>query len=366
MEVTTIAIDLAKNVFALCGADADGQIVVRKELRRAQLSSFMRKLGPGVIGMEASGGAHHWARQMAAMGHEVRLISPALVKPYRKGNKTDRNDAEAILEAMTRPTMRFVAIKSVAQQDMLALHRVRSQLVKTRTALCNQFRGLLRERGVVVRTGPTALKRALPQVLADESNELSGELRDLLCEMSEWLRTLEQRIASCEAKISRAFKNDERCARLTKVPGVGPLAATALVAAIGNAQEFKSGRELSAFLGLVPRQHSSGGKRVLLGITKRGDSYLRTLLIHGARSSLRWCESKDDLHSRWAARVKAARGANVAAVAMANKNARVLWALLSRGDRYRCGNTQGSAVLRPGSPPAVERARVAKLRLSQD
>jgi transposase len=177
MEVTTVAIDLAKNVFALCGADAKGRVVLRKELRRAQLPDFMRRLGPCVVGMEASGGAHYWARQLAALGYEIRLISPSLVTPYRKGNKTDRNDAEAILEAVTRPTMRFVAVKSVAQQDLLALHRVRSQLVKNRTALCNQLRGLLRERGVVVRTGPIALKRALPPALADESNELSGEMR---------------------------------------------------------------------------------------------------------------------------------------------------------------------------------------------
>ncbi len=366
MEVTTVAIDLAKNVFALCGADAKGRVVLRKELRRAQLPDFMRRLGPCVVGMEASGGAHYWARQLTALGHEVRLISPSLVTPYRKGNKTNRNDAEAILEAVTRPTMRFVAVKSVAQQDLLALHRVRSQLVKARTALCNQLRGLLRERGVVVRIGPTALKRALPPALADESNELSGEIRELLGEMSQWLRALEERIASCEAKIAHQFKRDERCARLAKVPGVGPLAATALVAAVGNAQEFKNGRELSAFLGLVPRQHSSGGKRVLLGITKRGDRYLRTLLIHGARSALRWCTLKGDKQSRWAARIKTERGPNVAAVAMANKNARVLWALLSRGDRYRSDSAITHTVLRSGSPSPVERARGAKLLLTQN
>jgi transposase len=359
-----MAIDLAKNVFALCGANAAGQLIWRKELRRAQLLSFMRKLAPCLVGMEACGGAHYWARELAAMGHEVRLVSPALVTPYRKGNKTDRNDAAAILEAVTRPTMRFVAVKTIAQQDLLALHRVRSLLLKNRTALCNQLRGLLRERGIAVRTGVTALKRALPTILADENPSLSGEIRDLLCEMSEWLRTLETRIASCDEKLVRKFKADERCLRLAQVPGVGPLAATALVAAVGNAREFRNGRELSAFLGLVPRQHSSGGKRVLLGITKRGDRYLRTLLIHGARASLRWCASKTDAYSRWAARVKLERGPNVAAVAMANKNARVLWALLSQGDRYRPDNIIRRAVLRPGSPSPVKRAQAAKLRLA--
>src|SRR5208282_4885876 len=188
---------------------------------------------------------------------------------------------------------------------------------KNRTALCNQLRGLLRERGVAVRAGVAALKRGLPAALADESSELSGEMRELLCEMSQWLRTLEQRIASCEARITRKFKHDERCQRLAEVPGVGPLTATALVAAVGNAQRFRNGRELSAYLGLVPRQHSSGGKTVLLGITKRGDRYLRTLLIHGARSALRQCKLKGDARSEWAARISAARGPNVAAVAMA-------------------------------------------------
>ena len=300
------------------------------------------------------------------MGYAIRLVSPALVTPYRKGNKTDRNDAEAILEAVTRPSMRFVAVKSVAQQDLLALHRVRSQLLKNRTALCNQLRGLLRERGVAVRAGVTALKRALPTVLADENGEVSGEIRNLLCEMSEWLRTLEARIASCDVKLARKFKADERCVRLAKVPGIGPLAATALVAAVGNAQEFKNGRELSAFLGLVPRQHSSGGKRVLLGITKRGDRYLRTLLIHGARASLRWSTLKTDAYSCWAARIKAERGPNVAAVAMANKNARILWALLNRGERYRPDNSTHRAVSRPGSQLSTERARAARLRLVED
>jgi transposase len=287
MEVTTIGIDLAKSLFAVSGADRRGRVIVRRQLRRAQVLGFMRGLPRCTVGMEATGGAHYWARQLTALGHEVRLMSPALVMPYRKGNKTDRNDADAILEAVTRPSMRFVMVKSVAQQDLLALHRVRAQLVKSRTALCNQLRGLLRERGVAVRTGVAGLRRGLGAALAAESSELSGEMRELLGEMSQWLQTLEQRIASCEARITRKFKHDERCERLAEVPGVGPLTATALVAAVGNAQQFRNGRELSAYLGLVPRQHSSGGKTVLLGITKRGDRYLRTLLIHGARSALR-------------------------------------------------------------------------------
>src|SRR6202790_2071706 len=355
MEITTIGIDLAKNVFAVSGAERRGRVVVRKQLRRAQLMGFLRTLRPCVVGMEACGGAHHWARALTQLGHQVRLMSPALVAPYRKGNKHDRNDADAVLEAVSRPSMRFVMVKSVAQQDLLALHKVRAQLVKNRTALCNQLRGLLRERGVAVRIGVAGLNGALPAALAYDSDELSGEMRELLSEMNQWLRTLEQRIASCEARITQKFKHDERCVRLAEVPGVGPLTATALVAAVGNAQRFKNGRELSAYLGLVPRQHSSGGKTVLLGITKRGDRYLRTLLIHGARSALRQCKLEGDARSRWVARISAARGPNVAAVAMANKNARILCALLCTGDRYRSTNVATHAVLRPGSPPAVKR-----------
>jgi transposase len=197
-------------------------------------------------------------------------MSPALVMPYRKGNKTDRNDADAIREAVTRPSMRFVMVKSVAQQDLLALHRVQAHLVKSRTALCNQLRGLLRERCMVVRTGTAALKRSLPAALADESTELSGEMRELLREMSQWLQTLEQRVASCEARITRKFKHDQRCERLAEVLGVGPLTATALVAAVGNAQRFRNGRELSAYLGAGSSPHSSGGKTVLLGSPSAG------------------------------------------------------------------------------------------------
>lgn len=335
MEVTKLAIDLAKNLFELCGADARGKVVLRKQLRRAQLTGCMRNLPACEVGMEACGGAHYWARQFEAMGHQVRLLSPALVAPYRKGIKTDRNDAEAILEALSRPGMRLVAVKSVAQQDVLALHRFRAQLLKQHTALSNHMRGLLRERGVVVRQGMAALKRALPTILASEGDEVSGEIRAMLQEMSELLRSLEQRLMRCEERVRRKFKDDERCQRLEKVPGVGPLIATATVATVGNAREFHNGRQLSAFLGLTPGQHSSGGKTVLRGITKHGDRYLRTLLIHGARAALRHCEKKRDPRSRWLAALARRRGPNVAAVALANHNARVMWALLTSGENYR-------------------------------
>jgi len=337
MEITTIGIDLAKSVLALSGADRRGRVVMRKQLRRGQVVEFLSRLGRCVVGMEACGGAHHWARAIAKLGHEVRLMSPALVLPYRKGNKHDRNDADAVLEAVGRPTMRFVAVKSVAQQDLLALHRVRGRLMKQRIALSNQIRALLHERGVVTRRGAAGLRAGVGAALADEHNELSGELRGLVVELMEELGALELRLRSFDQRIERAARRDERCIRLRAVPGVGPLTASALVATVGNAREFRSGRELSAYLGLTPRQHSSGGKTVMLGISKRGDRYLRTLLIHGARSLLYGKRWRTHPRSAWAGRLIASRGQNVAAVALANHNARLLWALLSRGARYRPG-----------------------------
>lgn len=355
MKITTIGVDLAKSVFEVCGADARGKVALRKQLRRGEVLRFFRAQPPCVVGMEASGGAHWWARQIGALGHEVKLMSPALVAPYRQGNKHDRNDAAAICEAVTRPTMRFVAVKSAAQQDLLALHRVRAQLLKGRIALSNQMRSLLHERGIVLGRGMAALRRALPELLADSDNEL-GELREVLIAMSGWLRESEQRIAELERRIHRAHLADERCRRLAEVPGVGELTATALVATVGNAREFKSGRELSAYLGLVPRQHSSGGRTVLLGISKHGDRYLRTLLIHGARAALRGRRFAAHPRGRWAMRIAAARGPNVAAVALANHNARLMCALLKRGGRYQAQR----AVFHPGPPAAGERARGEK------
>ncbi|MGH7923366.1 MAG: IS110 family transposase [Candidatus Binatus sp.] len=336
MEITTVGIDLAKSVFALSCADARGKAVLRRQLRRGQVLEFMAKLKPCVVGMEACGGAHYWARAIGALGHAVRLMSPALVRPYRsRPDKHDRNDADAICEAVRRPQMRYVAAKSIAQQDLLALHRVRAQLMKQRIALSNQLRALLHERGVVARLGAAGLRQALRDALADEHNEVSGALGELLRELSGRLREFEQRIAALDRRLECAAQDDERCQRLMQVPGAGPLTASALVAMVGNAREFKSGRELSAYLGLTPRQHSSGGKTVMLGISKHGDRYLRTLLIHGARSVLYRKRIHAHPRAAWAARIMAARAPNVAAVALANHNARVLWALLTRGSNYR-------------------------------
>jgi transposase len=324
---------------------------------------FLGQLGPCVIGLEACGGAHHWARAIGALGHEVKLMSPALVKPYRKGPKHDRNDADAICEAVSRPSMRYVAVKSVAQQDLLGLHRVRTQLMKQRIALSNQLRALLHERGIAARLGAAGLRKALAQALAEEGNEVSGAMGELLLELSGWLRESEQRLAAITKRIERAVKHDERYRRLLEVPGVGPLGASALLATVGNAREFKSGRELSAYLGLTPRQHSSGGKTVLLGISKHGDRYLRTLLIHGARSLLYHNRSGAHPRAAWAARLLARRGPKVAAVALANHNARVLWALLSRGASYCPGPQPRRFPSRPSAAAVVKRAREGNLRL---
>ena len=359
MEVTMVGIDLAKNVFCLHGCDANGKPVLRKQLLRRQLLSFVANLPRCLVAMEACASARYWAREIEKLGHQVRLIAPRFVRPFVKANKNDASDAEAICEAASRPTMRFVTVKSTAQQDVQAVHRVRQQLVKTRTALVNQVRGLLAEYGIVIGRGFAPLRRALPLILEDRDNGLSGVMRELLGEIGERLKFIEQRLRQYDLTIQRLFRQDERCQRVAAVEGVGPLTATALVAAVGNATDFKSGRELAAYLGLVPRHRASGGRTVLLGISKRGNRYLRTLLIHGARSALYRIERQRGARAMWAARLKLRRGSNVAAVALANKNARVLWALLHRHQSYRPAPFPGgphsgltsSTALRTAGPP---------------
>ena len=342
MKVKTLGIDLAKETFGLHGVDALGRVVVHKRVTRKQLLGFLVKLEPCLVGMEACGSAHYWAREIEKLGHTVKLMSPQFVVAYRKGNKNDANDAAAICEAVSRPSMRFVPIKHEEQQDLQALHRVREQLVKNRTALANQIRGLLRERGVVVAQAIARLRAALPLMLEDQSNRLSALMREVLGEMAERLRMLDDRLRQYDQRIARCCQQDERCRRLVKVEGVGPLVATALVAAIGNARQFTNGRELSAWLGLVPREHSSGKRTRLLGISSVA-IVTCALLIHGARAATRVAERKRDARSIWLSRLKLRGGPNVAAVALANKNARVLWALLARGDSYRVRIDRASA-----------------------
>ena len=291
---------------------------------------YFQKLPPCLIGMEACSSAHYWGRELQKLGHTVKLMAPQFVKPYVKSNKNDANDAEAICEAVARPTMRFVAIKTIAQQDIQAIHRIRSELIHQRTAKVNQIRGLLGEYGLVVGRRVDVLRTALPLLLEDAENGLTIDFRVLLEGLQQDLIKLDERVDELDKKIKLLANSNTEAKRLLQIPGIGPMTATALVCAIGDGKQFKRGRDLAAWLGLTPRQHSSGGKDRLLGISKRGDAYLRTLLIHGARSVLRVSGEKDDLSSRWLQSLCSRRNKNIAAVALANKNARIVWALLTK------------------------------------
>ncbi len=334
MKLTRIGIDLAKTIFQLHGVDAQEDKVLKRRLRRAQVLEYFANLSPCLIGMEACGSAHYWARKLTELGHEVRLIAPQFVKPYVKSNKNDANDAEAICEAVGRPNMRFVQIKSVAQQDIQALHRVRSELVRHRTAKVNQIRGLLAEYGIVLAQGVTQVRRALPVLIEDVDGMLSGDFGLLLSGLREDLVHLDGRVANLDRQIDKLARTDADARRLLTLRGIGPITATALVASLGDAGQFARGRDASAWVALVPGQHSSGGKDRLLGISKRGNAYLRTLLIHGARSVVKNAHRKDDRLSVWIQSLCARRNKNVAAVALANKTMRMAWALMVRGGHY--------------------------------
>ena len=335
MNISSIGIDLAKSVFQLHGVDQRGKAVLRKKLSRAQVLPFLSNLPKCIVGMEACGGSNYWAREIEKLGHEVRLIPAQFVKPFVKSNKNDAADAEAICEAMSRPSMRFVAIKSVEQQDIQSLHRIRSRLIKSRTALSNEIRGLLHENGIVFPQSVGRLRKELIRILAEgETLMLTSLFLGLLSGLQEELGQLDGRIDQLDAQIARIHKSHPMTQLLAEIPGIGPLTATALVAA-SRPQAFKNGRQYSAWLGLVPRQHSSGGKDKLLGISKRGDVYLRMLLIQGAMSVLRTIENKEDRRSQWIKKLIERRGTNRAAVAYANKNARTAWAMLSTGQHYR-------------------------------
>jgi transposase len=336
MEITTVGLDLAKNVFQVHGVNAHGKAKLRKQLRRDQVIAFFANLPPCLIGMEACGSAHHWARKLQALGHTVKLMAPQFVKPYVKSNKNDAADAEAICEAVTRPTMRFVPIKNVEQQAVLALHRVRQGFVKARTAQANQIRGLLGEFGLVVPQGIAYIAQRVPQLIEDASIDLPGSFRVLIQRLLEHLKLLHQQVEEIETRIKSWHRSNETSRRLEKVPGIGPLTASALAATVGDAKNFDSGRQLAAWLGLVPRQHSSGGKQNLLGMSKRGDAYLRTLLIHGARSVIYRATQRAN-PEEWAFKVTIRRNKNVAAVALANKTARIAWALLAHEREFRAG-----------------------------
>jgi transposase len=336
MKITTVGIDLAKTVLQVHGVNEHGKAVLKKPLKRDQVASFFANLPPCLIGMEACGSAHHWGRKLQGLGHTVKLMAPQFVKPYVKTNKNDAADAEAICEAVARPNMRFVPIKNIEQQAVLALHRVRQGFVKARTAQANQIRGLLAEFGLVIPQGIAHVPKRVPSLIEDASNEVPGSFGLLVQRLLEQLKEFDRQVHEIEKQIVAWHRGNDDSRKLAKMPGIGPITASAMVASIGDAKSFKNGRQVGAWLGLVPRQHSSGGKSVLLGMSKRGDSYLRTLLIQGARSVIYAVQQKKEAApDGWLGGLLKRRNANVAAVALANKNARIIWALLAHDREFR-------------------------------
>lgn len=333
-NLKVLGIDLAKNVFQIHGTDAKGKCVLRKRMSRSKLIQFVSNLPPVIIGIEACGGSHYWARLFKQYGHEIKMMSPQFVKPYVKSNKSDRNDSEAIAEACTRPSMRFVPIKTVSQQDMLALHRARELSIKNRTALSNQIRGLLCEYGITIPPGLSKIRR-LMDILDDYKESISGLLQELMVTLYNQFQECDALVKRYDLKLMQLANESDVCKEIQKMAGVGSITATAIIATIGDAKAFKNGREVSAWLGLVPRQYSSGEKIVLGGISKRGDHYMRKLLIQGARSVVATCNNKTDKLSHWVAKKKQRCGYNKAAVALANKNARMIWAIMATGECYR-------------------------------
>lgn len=338
MNISTVGLDIAKQVIQIHAVDRHGKPEIRKQLKRHQVLPFFANLPPCLIGIEACGGAHDWARRLSALGHTVKLMAPQFVKPYVKANKHDPADAEAICEAVSRPSMRFVPVKNPEQQALLALHRARQSFVAARTAQGNQIRGLLAEFGLVVPKGLTALKRRLSDILEDAENGLPGAFRELLQTLANHLSELNRQVEDITQRIEAVHRANPLSRRLAQTPGIGPLIATALLAAIGDIKSFANGRQLAAWLGLVPKQSSTGGKTRLLGISKRGDTYLRTLLIHGARSALKAAQHKSDAGETWLTRLAERRNPNIAAVALANKNARIAFALLAHDRDYQPGH----------------------------
>jgi len=336
MKISRVGVDLAKNVFQLHGVDSRGKAIWKRQLPRdTWLRVLVETVEPGTeIGMEACAGAHHWARRLIAQGFRVKIIPPQFVTPFVKSNKNDANDAAAICEAMIRPNMYPVSVKTVAQQDLQAIHRIREEVKAHRVAKANQIRGLVAEYGLVAPKQLSALRPAIVDWLEDASNGLTDFFRQLLDGLREDLLRLDRRMAGLDQQIAEIANTHPAAKRLQQLRGVGPLIATALVATIGDGKQYRKGRDMAAAIGLTPRQHSSGGKDRLLGISKRGDAYLRCLLVHGARSAIRTTNGKDDRLSRWITGLQARRHQNVVAVAMANKLARIAWVIMAKGEEY--------------------------------
>lgn len=335
MTIHILGVDIAKNVFQLHGVNAAGRVVLRRRVMRDSLLQVMAQIEPCIVAVEACTGAFHRQRQFERFGHTVRIISPQYVKPFVLRQKNDGNDAEAICTAARQPHMRFVPKKSVEQQDIQALHRARQRMVNHRTALVSQIRGLLLDRGIAIGLSITRARRAIPEILSDPKKELTDLARETIGELYDLLRDLDRRIKSFDQKIERVFRASEACQRIARIKGVGPKTATAVIAAIGDGAEFRNGRHLAAWLGLVPRQHSSGDRRVLMGISKRGSQHLRALLVHGARSVVRTAPGKREGINAWVNELRERRGFNRTTVAVANKTARIIWAVLRSGEPYR-------------------------------
>jgi transposase len=333
-HIKVLGIDLAKDVFQLHGTDATGKRILKKRMSRKKLIEFGANLKPCLIGFEACLGAHYWARTFEKMGHTVKIMAPKFVKPYIKSNKNDSNDAAGIAEAVTRPDMRFVAVKSVEQQDILLLHRARELTMKQKTALVNQIRGLLIEFGVVIPKGLSHISQLI-QILEDNKTQLTERSINVFTRMYEQFKNYNEQIALYDNDIEQISAKNSMCQEIMKIEGIGIITASAIVATVGDAKTFKNGRQMAAWLGLVPKQHSSGNTIKLSGISKRGDGYVRKLLVHGARSVIRCCEKKTDQKSKWVADKKNRLGYNKAAVALANKNARIIWAIMTTGECYR-------------------------------
>jgi len=333
-QAVRIGLDIAKSSFQVHGVDAHGKVVICKQLTRGKVLGYFAQLLPCLVGLEACGGAPYWAGELQKLGHAVRLMAAAMIAPYRTGQQNDANDAEAICEAVSRPRTRFVPVKSEAQQAVLTVHRARELFVTERTALANQIRGLLMEDGIVIAQGIQRLRRELPErrAAAETLPELVGEV---VGELRERLLGLDRRLTDSDHRLEQLAKQNDAAQRLMQVEGVGPMTATAIVATVGEGQAFQHGRQFAAWLGLVPKQHSTGGKTVLGRITKQGNVYLRTLLIPGARAVLQSSAKPGDQKSRWGEAVRQRRGNNIAAVALAAKHARILWVLLAHGQEYQ-------------------------------
>lgn len=333
-SITRVGIDLAKNIFQVCAVDKYGKVLFNKTIKREKLAPFIGNIPSCEVILESCASSNYWSQVFSRYGHSVKLINPAYVRPFVKTNKNDAADAEALCEAAARPTMRFVQAKTPSQQDAQLIHRVRSRLVSRRTSLSNQIRGLLAEYGIIIPEGIRNVRKQLPTILEDAENELSVAARRVFAEQYDELTEIDQRVEKFTKELTQLSDSEARCKQFKTVHGIGPIVATAVYAVMGDPGHYKNGREFAAFLGLVPRQYSTGGKAKLQGISKRGDTQTRTLLVQGAQAALSRMHKRDDRLSRWACRIKERRGHNVAAVALANKLARICWSLASNNTTF--------------------------------